>query len=129
MYVAANLYIPNQIDRPAPAILYVCGHAHSQKHHYQAHARSFAENGFVCLIIETIQRGEVKGEHLGAESLGWFHWYSKGYNPGGVEVWNGIRAIDLLCQMPEVDTSQNRGNGNFRRWISELVFAGYRPKN
>ncbi|MBK8506697.1 MAG: acetylxylan esterase [Saprospiraceae bacterium] len=106
LYVPANLYIPDSLSQPAPAILYVCGHSHTQKHHYQSHARSFAENGFVCLIIETIQRGEVKGEHLGAESLGWFHWYSKGYNPGGVEVWNGIRGIDLLCQLPEVDTSR-----------------------
>jgi hypothetical protein len=106
LFVAANLYVPEGLDEPMPAILYVCGHAHTQKHHYQAHARTLALNGFVCLIIETIQRGEVKGEHLGAESLGWFHWYSKGYNPGGVEVWNGIRGIDLLVSLPEVDTER-----------------------
>lgn len=103
LYVPANLYIPDGIKKPVPAILYVCGHAHTQKHNYQAHAKSFAENGFVCLIIETIQRGEVKGEHLGQESNGWFHWYSRGYNPAGVEVWNGIRGLDLLSEMPEVD--------------------------
>lgn len=106
LFVPANLYIPEGRNEPLPAVLYVCGHAHTQKHHYQAHARSLAKNGFVCLIIETIQRGEVKGEHLGAESLGWFHWYSRGYHPGGVEVWNGIRGIDLLCQLPEVDSTR-----------------------
>ncbi len=103
LYVSANLYIPEGIKKPMPAILYVCGHAHTQKHHYQAHAKNFAQNGFVCLIIETIQRGEVKGEHLGAESLGLFNWYSRGYNSAGVEVWNGIRGIDLLSELPEVD--------------------------
>lgn len=103
LYVPANLYIPDGLKKPVPAILYVCGHAPTQKHNYQAHAKNFAENGFVCLIIETIQRGEVKGEHLGQESNGWFHWYSRGYNPAGVEVWNGIRGLDLLSQMPEVD--------------------------
>lgn len=103
LYVPANLYIPNGIKKPVPAILYVSGHAHSQKYNYQAHAKNFAENGFVCMIIETIQRGEVEGEHLGQESNGWFHWYSRGYNPAGVEVWNGIRALDLLSSMPEVD--------------------------
>ncbi|PXX31829.1 S9 family peptidase [Arenibacter sp. ARW7G5Y1] len=103
LYVPANLYIPDGIKKPVPAILYVCGHSHTQKHHYQAHAKNFAQNGFVCLIIETIQRGEVKGEHLGQESNGWFQWYSKGYNPGGVEIWNGIRGLDLLSKMPEVD--------------------------
>ncbi|MCM4152832.1 hypothetical protein DHD05_14645 [Arenibacter sp. N53] len=103
LYVPANLYIPNGIKKPVPAILYVSGHAHSQKYNYQAHAKNFAENGFVCMIIETIQRGEVEGEHLGQESNGWFHWYSRGYNPAGVEVWNGIRGLDLLSAMPEVD--------------------------
>lgn len=103
LYVPANLYIPDGIEEPVPAILYVCGHALGQKYHYQAHAKDFALNGFVCLIIETIQRGEVKGEHLGAESLGWFHWYSRGYNPGGVEMWNGMRGLDLLSELPEVD--------------------------
>lgn len=106
LLVPANLYIPDGVENPVPAILYVCGHAPMQKQHYQAHARTFAQNGFVCLLIETIQRGEVRGEHLGAESLGWFHWYSRGYNPGGVEVWNGIRGIDLLCNLPEVDTAR-----------------------
>lgn len=103
LYVPANLYIPDGIKKPVPAILYVCGHAHTQKHNYQAHAKNFAKNGFVCLIIETIQKGEVKGDHLGQESNGWFHWYSQGYNPAGVEVWNGIRGLDLLSQMPVVD--------------------------
>ncbi len=106
LYVPANLYIPDGIKKPVPAILYVCGHAHTQKHQYQAHAKNFAQNGFVCLIIETIQRGEVKGEHLGQESNGWFQWYSRGYNPAGVEVWNGIRGLDLLSEMPEVDKSK-----------------------
>lgn len=103
LFVAANLYIPENKGNKMPGILYVCGHAHTQKHHYQAHARNFALNGFVVLIIETIQRGEVKGEHLGAYEKGFFHWYSRGYNPGGVEVWNGIRGLDLLSELPEVD--------------------------
>ncbi|MBV6639415.1 MAG: acetylxylan esterase [Cyclobacteriaceae bacterium] len=103
LYVPANLYIPNGLKKKAPAILYVCGHSHTQKHHYQEHAINFAENGFVCLVIETIQRGEVRGEHLGAYEKGWFNWYSKGYNPAGVEVWNGIRGLDLLSELKEVD--------------------------
>ncbi len=106
LYVPANLYIPEGIKKPMPAILYVCGHSHTQKHHYQAHAKNFVQNGFVCLIIETIQRGEVKGEHPGTLQQGLYNWYSRGYNPGGVEVWNGMRGIDLLCQLPEVDKNR-----------------------
>ncbi len=103
LYVAANLYIPDQIEEPRPAILYVCGHSPTQKVWYQPYPRKFAELGFVCLIIETIQMGEVSGDHHGCYSKGWFHWYSRGYNPGGVELWNAIRGLDLLSERPEVD--------------------------
>ncbi|MBN1464165.1 acetylxylan esterase [candidate division KSB1 bacterium] len=106
LYVPADLYIPDGITEPRPAILYVCGHARTQKVHYQPHARRFAQLGFVCLIIETIQWGEVRGEHWGCYANGWFHWYSRGYNPGGVEAWNGIRGLDLLCERPEVDADK-----------------------
>lgn len=103
LYVPANLYIPDNLKTPVPAILYVCGHAPTQKAHYQAHARKFAQLGFVCLIIETIQWGEVRGEHWGCYARGWFNWYSRGYNPAGVEVWNAVRGLDLLSSRPEVD--------------------------
>lgn len=106
LYVPANLYIPMEITASAPAILYVCGHSRTQKVHYQAHARRFAELGFVCLIIETIQWGEVRGDHWGCYARGWFHWYSRGYNPGGVELWNALRGLDLLCARPEVDAER-----------------------
>lgn len=103
LFVTGNLYIPEGITRPVPAILYLCGHAPDQKAYYQGRAQKFAQLGFVCLIIDTIQFGEVRGEHWGANTRGWFHWYSRGYNPGGVDLWNGIRALDLLSQLAEVD--------------------------
>ncbi|MFH1740349.1 MAG: hypothetical protein ABIH23_15175 [bacterium] len=103
LYVPANLYIPTNVDRPVPGVLYVCGHARTQKVDYQAHAKRFAQLGFVTLIIETIQWGEVLGEHWGCWDRGWFNWYSRGYTPGGVELLNGIRGLDLLQERPEVD--------------------------
>ncbi len=106
LYVPADLYIPDNITKPVPAVLYVCGHSRTQKVHYQAHPRKWAQLGFVCLIIETIQWHEVLGEHWGCYARGWFNWYSRGYNPGGVELWNAIRGLDLLCQRKEVDASR-----------------------
>jgi len=103
LYVVANLYLPDNIQEPTAAILYLCGHSRTQKVHYQAHAQKFAKLGFVCLIPETIQYGEVEGEHWGCYANGWFNWYSRGYTPAGVEVWNGIRGLDLLSERPEVD--------------------------
>jgi len=106
LYVPADLYIPDNITEPVPAILYQCGHSRTQKVHYQPHARRFAELGFVCLIVETIQWGEVYGEHWGCYSRGWFNWYSRGYTPAGVEAWNGIRGLDLLIDLPYVDSEK-----------------------
>ncbi|MEN8230004.1 MAG: hypothetical protein ABFS38_17725 [Bacteroidota bacterium] len=103
LYVPANLYIPDGMEEPGPAILYLCGHSITQKVRYQPYPRKFAELGFVCLIIETIQMGEVRGEHHGCYARGWFQLYSRGYNPGGVELWNAIRGLDLLSERPEVD--------------------------
>jgi len=103
LYVRANLYVPDNNKNPMPAILYVCGHSPSQKVNYQAHPRKFAQLGFVCLIIETIQWGEVLGQHWGCYANGWFNWYSRGYDPAGVELWNAIRGLDLLSSRPEVD--------------------------
>jgi len=103
LYVPANLYIPDNITEPVPAVIYVCGHSRTQKVHYQAHPAKFARLGFVCLIVETIQYGEVFGEHWGCYARGWFNWYSRGYTPAGVEVWNAIRGLDLLAERPEVD--------------------------
>ncbi|HJZ41746.1 MAG TPA: acetylxylan esterase [Bacteroidales bacterium] len=103
LYVPANLYVPDNAKEPLPAILYVCGHSPTQKVNYQAHPRKFAQLGFVCLIIETVQFGEVRGEHWGCYARGWFNWYSRGYNPGGVELWNAIRGLDVLSAMPEVN--------------------------
>ena len=111
LYVPANLYIPDNIKEPTAAVLYLCGHTRTQKVSYQTHPQKFAKLGFVCLIPETIQYGEVQGEHWGCYANGWFNWYSKGYTPAGVEVWNAIRGLDLLSQRPEVDKSNLGATG------------------
>jgi len=111
LYVPANLYIPDNIKEPAPAVIYLCGHSFTQKVHYQAHPAKFAKMGFVCLIVETIQYGEVRGQHHGCYARGWFNWYSRGYTPAGVEVWNAIRGLDLLSERPEVDDQKIGATG------------------
>ena len=53
LYVTANFYLPRNLAKPAPAILYVCGHAQvktngvscGNKTAYQHHGIWFARNG------------------------------------------------------------------------------------
>ncbi len=125
LYVPANLYIPDNLSSLLPAILYLCGHASGQKVAYQDYARKFARLGFICLIVETTHQGEVCGEHHGCYARGWFNWYSRGYTPAGVEVWNAIRALDFLCSREDVDATNlgvtGRSGGGAQTWFVAAV--------
>ncbi len=123
LYVTGNLYLPTDVDGPVPGVLYVCGHAQKQKEHYQAHPRKFAQLGMACLLVETIQLGEIEGHHHGTFHRGWFNWYSQGYTPAGVELWNGVRGLDLLAGLPEVDAERLgvtgiSGGGAVSWWVA-----------
>jgi len=107
LYIAANLYVPaSETSAPMPAVLYLCGHSDFPRGHYQAHLRRLAELGFVALVIDTINVGELAGYHHGAFYEGWWHWYSRGYTPAGVELYNAIRAVDLLESLSFVDRNR-----------------------
>jgi dienelactone hydrolase len=114
LYVTGNLYRPKASpDRKVggsgklPGILYVCGHSprgrDGNKTAFQDHGLWFASNGYVCLVVDTLQLGEIAGIHHGTYREGRWWWHSRGYTPAGVECWNGIRGIDYLCSRPEVD--------------------------
>ncbi len=140
LYVTANVYHPsprmsnaNPGGRKYPAIVYVCGHSgkgrDGNKTAFQDHGFWFANNGYVCIVLDTLQLGEIPGVHHGTYGRPWTHlksygidppapplgkggpggvetrawWWSAGYTPAGVECWNGIRAIDYLLTRPDVD--------------------------
>ncbi len=133
LYVTANLYLPKDVSRPAPTVLYLSGHgpvisngvSYGNKVSYQHHGTWFARNGYVCLVVDTLQLGEILGLHHGTyrENLWW--WNSRGYTPAGVEAWNCIRALDYLSTRPEVDTNRfgatgRSGGGAYSWWIAAL---------
>jgi dienelactone hydrolase len=133
LYVTANLYIPEGLEKPAPAILYVCGHAnvkkdgvsYGSKTSYQHHPAWFAQHGYVCLIIDTLQLGEIEGIHHGTYRYKMWWWNCRGYTPAGVEAWNCIRALDYLEMRKEVDAGRigvtgRSGGGAYSWWISAL---------
>ena len=133
LYVTANLYRPKKIDKPAPAILYVCGHGRvakdgvsfGNKTHYQHHGAWLARNGYVCLVIDTLQLGEIEGLHHGTYKLNQWWWVNRSYTPAGVEAWNCIRALDYLQSRPEVDPDRlgvtgRSGGGAYSWWIASL---------
>lgn len=128
LYVTANLYRPPVVEKPLPAILYVCGHSrqatngisYGNKTGYQHHGAWFARHGYVCLTIDTLQLGEIEGLHHGTYREGMWWWNARGYTPAGVEAWFGIRALDYLCSRPEVDRERlgmtGRSGGGAYSW-------------
>src|SRR5205809_2247479 len=106
LYVTGSFYVPNRSSDPLPTILYLCGHSPhplGAKSDYQDRAIWFASNGYACLVLDTLEFGEVPGLHHGIHDLNMWHWLSFGYRPAGTEVWNAIRALDYLETRPEVD--------------------------
>ena len=69
LYVTGNLYRPKTSTGRLPAILYVCGHLSKGrdgcKTAFQEHGMWFANNGYVCIILDTLQLGEIPGIHHG----------------------------------------------------------------
>lgn len=92
-----------------PAILNVIGHWEEQRLNrsdtadYPAQLANFARMGFVCLVTDMI--GKV-------DSLQITHDYGREEkelytsNGLGIQLWNNIRALDLLCSLPYVDADR-----------------------
>lgn len=133
LYVTANLYLPKGASGPAPAILYLCGHArvvtngvsYGSKVAYQHHPIWFARNGYVCLIIDSVELGEIQGQHHGTHRENRWWWNSRGYTAAAAEAWNCIRALDYLETRPEVDGSRigvtgRSGGGAYSWWVAAL---------
>jgi cephalosporin-C deacetylase-like acetyl esterase len=127
LYVTGNLYLPAKVEGKIPAVLYVCGHSgrgrDGNKTAFQHHGQWFATHGYVCLVIDTLQLGEIAGIHHGTYRENRWWWHSAGYTPAGVECWNGVRALDYLISRPEVDPDKLAvtgisGGGAATFWIA-----------
>lgn len=135
VWVTANRYVPNRIEGLAPAVVAPCGHAPDGKacEQYTGFSQRLARNGFVVLIYDPFNQGErdqyarlterqcvagccaahnMMGKQL--ELVGEFF--------GMWRAWDGIRALDLLLEMPEVDPARigvtgNSGGGTMTTWL------------
>jgi len=101
IWVTANLYLPNNISIPAPAILMPHGHYLFGKTQpaVQLSCIGLARRGFVVMALDTMGYGE-RG-HQGHEDN--LFLLMAGRSLMALEVWDNMRALDYLCTRPEVD--------------------------
>ncbi|MBM3495160.1 MAG: hypothetical protein FJX72_12695 [Armatimonadetes bacterium] len=125
-FVTALLYVPDQLTAPAPAVLFLCGHAAEGKAYpeYQRVCQLLALSGFVVLAQDPIGQGErlsywdttvgaplvgactLEHDHAGAQCgpLGW--------SPARFFLHDARRSLDYLVSRPEVDPSRIGLTGN-----------------
>ncbi len=129
LYVTGNLYRPASFEPGTrlPAVFYVCGHSprgrDGNKTAYQSHGIWFARHGYVCLVVDSLQLGEIASVHHGTYRENRWWWLSRGYTPAGVECWNGVRGIDYLVSRDDVDPDRIAvtgisGGGAATFWIA-----------
>ena len=109
-----NLYLPHPLPEKSPAIAYFMGHFDPQRLTREdridvpQQLANFARMGFICLVTDMI--GKIDSMQISHEygrdekEL----WLSNGL---GVQLWNNIRAVDVLCAMPEVDAERIGATG------------------
>jgi dienelactone hydrolase len=108
-------------------VFYVCGHSargrDGNKVAYQSHGIWFARHGYICLVVDTLQLGEIAAIHHGTYRENRWWWLSRGYTSAGVECWNGVRGIDYLISRSDVDAERIAvtgisGGGAATFWIA-----------
>lgn len=126
VYVTGNLYVPDGLNAPTGAVLFVCGHAAQGKAfpEYQHVCRLLAKAGLIVLVIDSYGLGERYGyvnpktnnqdvewgcpehDHAGAQLL------MSGYAEARYFVHDAMRAIDYLTTRSEVDAKRIGVTGN-----------------
>ena len=116
-HVTADVFVPTdpRFKAPYPAVTVPCGHSFNGKMSpdYQRPGVIGAKLGFIVLVYDPIDQGEraqnrkvhkpmvCNGHNRTghrAALLGW--------NTAQFRIWDGIRALDVLCARPDVNAKQ-----------------------
>lgn len=138
-YVTASLFIPDNMKKPAPAILFCSGHSSGvyRLFLYQQPLLNLVKKGFIVLAIDPIGQGErlqyfdsAKGESIIGSSTKEHSYpaaqiFLTGKSIARYFIWDGIRGIDYLVSRPEVDAKRIgvqglSGGGTQTAYISAL---------
>lgn len=111
-WTTATYYLPDPLPPGRlPAVLYVCGHGQIGVLYYHPHLAMWARRGYAALVFDTIEQHDAGGDHHGTYYGRHYDWISLGYTGAGGELWNSLRALDVLASRPEVDPARIGATG------------------
>jgi len=138
-YVTANLYVPTTGKGPFPAVISLCGHSENGKAYdaYQHLDIGLAKRGYVVLAYDPVGQGErvqywdfIHHRSLlenpdNQHAMAGIQAYLLGHSIARYFIWDGIRSIDYLTSLPEVDASLigvagSSGGGTLATYVGML---------
>lgn len=151
--VTGSLYLPHDLDGPAPAVLGVCGHSVNGKaaEAYQSFSQGLARHGYVVFTIDPFSQGERmqfpdgKGGSIVGPCTREHNWMGRqqvllGEFFGSWRSWDAVQALEYMKTRPEVDPAQigltgNSGGGTMTTmvlastgaWFGETPFSMAAP--
>ena len=119
-YVTASLFIPEGLQAPGPAIIYVSGHSATGYRDpvYQHVVLNLVKKGFIVFAFDPIGQGErlqyydeqTKKSTVGGptheHSYPGMQAFITGSTLARYMIWDGIRAVDYLLGRKEVDPAR-----------------------
>lgn len=126
VYVTANLYVPDGIEYPAGAVLFLCGHHKRAKHEdeYQVVCQYLVRAGLVVLAQDPVGQGERLSYYEKSINGTTVRWGIYEHDYAGIQCWplgdasaryflhDAMRGVDYLCTRPEVNPGKIGVTGN-----------------
>lgn len=140
VYVSALVYVPDDGPRKHPGVLVPAGHSPNGKAYYQALCQRLVKRGYVVIAWDPVGQGErsqfwdaknhksrynlICAEHAVLGNLA----YLAGTNLARWEIWDGIRALDYLLTLPEVDPDRINITGTSGGGTQSALIAALEPR-
>ncbi|NSW89118.1 MAG: acetylxylan esterase [Firmicutes bacterium] len=126
VFVTANLYVPDGVEYPVGAVLFLCGHHERAKHEdeYQIVCQYLVRAGLVVLAQDPIGQGERFSYYEKSINSTTVRWGIYEHDYAGIQCWpvgdasaryflhDAMRGIDYLCTRSEVDPDKIGVTGN-----------------
>jgi dienelactone hydrolase len=138
-FVTANLFVPDGITAPRPAVLYIVGHYPEGKAARSAQevCSALARQGFVVLCADPVGQGErdeyadfrtgrrTVARACRMHAVAGDPAYLLAINFASYRLWDSMRCLDYLCSRPEVDGGRlgvmgTSGGGWESLWLAAM---------